>query len=156
MQSVHSTAPADWVLVGRVLPLCRDAIGIFYSSRRLGPRWESLAPLQRYNRCILLLQLIGPSLGESCPSAGMQSVYSTAPADLVLVGRVLPLCSDAIVVFYCSSRLGSRWESLAPLQRCNGCILQLQPIGPSLGEFCLSVEMQSVYSTVSTDWVRGL
>ena len=69
MQSVYSTAPGDWatgILVGAgggVLPLYRDAVGVFYSSRWLGhrnTRWCG---------------------GASYPSAEMQSVYSTAPGD---------------------------------------------------------------------------
>ena len=118
MQSVYSTAPADRVtrtLVGEVIPLCRDAVGVFYSSSRLGhpdTRWGSHTPLQKCSRCILQLQQTGPpghSLEKSYPSAEMQLVYSTAPADRAtrtLVGEVIPLCRDAVGVFYSSSRLG--------------------------------------------------
>ena len=47
MQSAYFTAPADWVilfsvisstLVVSALSLCRDAIGVFYSSSRLGKK----------------------------------------------------------------------------------------------------------------------
>ena len=47
-------------LVGGVLPICRYAVGVFYSPRRLG-------------------RLFGVG---SYPSADVQSVYSTAPVDL--------------------------------------------------------------------------
>ena len=44
MQSVYSTAPANWdtghSLVRRVLPLCRDAVSVFYSPNRLGQSRE--------------------------------------------------------------------------------------------------------------------
>ena len=88
MQSVYSTALADWttrwgsltplqrcsrcilppqptgLLVGGVLLLCRDAVGVFYSLSRLGY-----------------------SLGESYSSAEMQSVYSTALVDWAIVRK---------------------------------------------------------------------
>ena len=38
LQLVYSTAPANWVtrrLVGGVLPLCRDAVSLFYSPSQL-------------------------------------------------------------------------------------------------------------------------
>ena len=118
MQSVYSTAPADWViktLLGGVLLLCRDAVGVFCILSRLGHQdtsWGSLTPLQRCSRCILQPQPTGSSrhfLGESYSSAEMQSVYSTAPADWViktLLGGVLLLCRDAVGVFCILSRLG--------------------------------------------------
>ena len=38
MQSVYSTASADWAIIGGagVLTLCWDVVGIFYSPNRLG------------------------------------------------------------------------------------------------------------------------
>ena len=37
MQLVYSKAQADWALLGvGVLPLCRDAVGAFYSPSQLG------------------------------------------------------------------------------------------------------------------------
>ena len=101
MQSVYSAAPTDWALVGSgltplqrcsrcilqpqptgpslevVLLLCRDAVGVFCSPNRLGPRWK-----------------------WSYSFAEMQSVYSTAPTDWALVGSGLtPLqrCSRCIL-----------------------------------------------------------
>ena len=170
MQSAYSKASADWAtrtLIERVLPLCRDAVGIFYSLSRLGHQdtyWESLTPLQRCSRHILQPQPTGPPghlLRESYPSAEMQSAYSTASADWAtrtLIERVLPLCRDAVGIFYSLSRLGHQdtyWESLTPLQRCSRHILQPQPTGPPghlLRESYPSAEMQSAYSTVSADW----
>ena len=84
MQSMYSTAQTDWVsrwesinplqrcsrcilqplqtgsLVGRVLPLWKDAVSVCYS-----PSW------------------MGYSLGESYSFAKMRSIYSTAPTDWV-------------------------------------------------------------------------
>ena len=153
MQSEYTTAPADlvthwrslaplqrcsrsilqpqptWPVIGEVLLLCRDAVGVFYSPSRLGH-----------------------SLGKYCSSAEMQSEYTTAPADLAthwgsiaplqrcsrsilqpqptwpLIGEVLLLCRDAVGVYYSPSRLGH-----------------------SLGKYCSSAEMQSEYSTAPAD-----
>ena len=89
MQSVYSIAPTEWatmILVGTVLPLCRDTVGVFSCSGRLSnqdTRWGSLTPLQRCSRYVLqlwLTRLPGHTLGESYPSAEMQSVYSASPA----------------------------------------------------------------------------
>ena len=85
-----STMPSR-TLAGRVLSLCKDAVGVFYNPSRLGHR--------------------GHSLGESYPSAEMQSVYSTALVDYAIKD--------------------TRWESPFPLQRCSRCILQPQSPGPS-------------------------
>ena len=152
MQSVYSAAPADWALVGRVLPFCRDAVGVFCSPSRLSSRWAGLTLLQRCSRCILQPQPTELSLGGSYPSAEMQSVYSAAPADWALVGRVLPFCRDAVGVFRSPSRLSSRWAGLTLLQRCSRCILQPQPTELSLGGSYPSAEMQSVYSAAPADW----
>ena len=54
--------------MGRVLPLGRDAVGVFYS-----PSWQDYRTLV--------------ASGEAYPSAEMQSVYSTAPADWDMVSR---------------------------------------------------------------------
>ena len=78
----------------------------------------------------------GHSLEESYPSAKMQSVYSTPTtecATMKVVGGVLPLCRDAVVVYYTHNRLRhheTRWGSLTPLQRCSCCILHPQPFAP--------------------------
>ena len=101
MQSVYSTAPADKALIGGVLPLCRDAVSVFYSPGRQGPHWRSLTPLQRCRQCILQPQTTGLLLEESYLSTEMQLVYFTAPADWALVGGVSPVHSDAVGVFYC-------------------------------------------------------
>ena len=67
--------------------------------------------------------------------------------------EVLTLFRDIVGVFCSPSRLGSRWGSPTPLQRCNHSVLQPQPTGPSLMESYPSAEMHSVYSTAPTDWV---
>ena len=75
-------------LVGGVLPLCRNAVGVFYSSNRLGHR-----------------TLVGGVLPLCRDAVGI--FYS--PSRLghrTLVGEVLPLCRDAVGVFYSSSRVG--------------------------------------------------
>ena len=125
----------------------------------------SLTSLQRCSRRILQPQPTGPpghSLGEFYPSADMQSVYSTGPSRLghkTLVGGVLPLCRDSVGVFCSPSRLGhqdTRWGNLTPLQICSRYIQQAQAdwaTRHSLGEFYLSVEIQSVYSAALADWV---
>ena len=169
---MYSTAPADWVtrhlLVGGVLPLSRDAVGVFYSPSRLDHKtligggsflspemqsvystapadWvtghlfggESYPPLQRCSRCILLHQPTGPldtHWGKSYPlqscSLCILQPQPTRPQDTYW-GRVLPLSRDAVGVFNSSSRLGHGiligGRGLAALQRCSRCILQLQP-----------------------------
>ena len=196
MKLVYSTASANWAtrwgsfiplqrcswcilqpqptgpLVGGVLSLCRDAVGVFYS-----------------------LSQLGHSLGEFYPFAEMQLVYSTASANWAthwghlipllrcswcilqpqptgtLVGGVLPLCWDAVGVFYSLSQLGHSLGNLTPLQRCSQYILQpqltrplvggvlslcwdavgvfysLSQLGHSLGKSYPFAEMQSLYST---------
>ena len=126
-------------LVGGVVSLCRDGIHVFYSPSRLGNRTlvgGSLTLLQRCNTCILQPQPTRQQdtrWGESYPSAEMQYMYSTAPANWATghsLGGVLPFCRDAIHVFYSPGRLGNRTlvgGSLTLLQRCNTCILQPLP-----------------------------
>ena len=152
IQSVYSTAPMDWALLGEVLPLCRDAVGVFYNHNKLGPHWGSLTPLQRFSRCILQPQQTKPSLGKSHPSAQMQSVYSTTTTNSALTGEVLPLCRDSVGVFYSHNRLSPPWVSLTPQLRCSRCILQPQQTRPSLGKSYPSAKIQSVYSTAPMDW----
>ena len=86
IQLVYFTALADLAsrtLVGGVLAFCRDSVGVFYRSCRLGQqdtRWGSLTLLQRFSWCILQLLPTGPpghSLGESYSSAEIQLVYFT-------------------------------------------------------------------------------
>ena len=65
------------------------------------------------------------------------------------VWGVLPLWTDAVGVFYSSSRPGhSLWGRLTPLKICSRCILQFQPTGPLVvGASYPSADMKSVYST---------
>ena len=86
------TGPQDthW---GSVLPLCKDAVGIFYSLSWLGYRtliWECLTSLQRCSWCIL------------------QSSWLCHRT--LIGGSVLPLCKDAVGVFYSPCCLGSPRE----------------------------------------------
>ena len=68
---------------------------------------------------------------------------------------VLSLCRDAVGVFLSPNQLGNtRYGTLIPLQRCSRSILKSQPTGShSLWDSYPSVEMQSVYSSVPTNWV---
>ena len=110
MQSVYFTASADWALIEGVLPLCRDAVSVFYSLSQLGPHWGSLTPLQRCSQSILQPQPTGPSLRESYSSAEMQSLYFTASSDWALIEGILPLCRDAVSVFYSHSWLRHKFS----------------------------------------------
>ena len=116
--------------LGGVLALWRDAVDVFCSPYQLGHL-----------------------LGESYPSAEMQSAYSAALDDWT-----------------------TRWGSLTYLQRCSRCILQPLTTRPLVGDplplckdavgvFCspwrlghslgipyLSAKMQSVYSAALDDW----
>ena len=98
------------------LTLCSEAVGVFHSHShshsRLGPHWVSLTPLQRSSRCIRQPQPTGSSLGESYPFVEKQSVSSTATADWVLIRRVLPLCREAVGVFDSPCRLGNILERI--------------------------------------------
>ena len=119
MQSVYSATPTDWTtkhsLVG-ILPLCRNAVGVFYNPSRLGhriPVGGDLNTLQRCSWCILQPQPTGSQ------NTRWWGSYLSA--------------EDAVCVFYNPSRLGHRTpvgRDLNPLQRYNRCILQPQPIGP--------------------------
>ena len=146
--SNSSIWPTDRTLSGVTTPVQSGPGG---NGNGQDPRWKSLTPLQRCSWCILQFQPTGPSLEESYPFAKMQLMYSTVPADRTLVGRVLPLCRDAVDVFYSPSRQDPRWRSLTPLQRCSWCILQSQPTGPSLEESYPFAKMQLMYSTVPAD-----
>ena len=77
-------------LVGGVLHLCRDAVGVFYSPCKQGYR-----------------TLVGGVLPLCRDALGL--FYS--PCQLgyrTLVGGVLPLCRDAVGVFYSPCKLGYR------------------------------------------------
>ena len=81
---------------------------------------------QRYD---CLVSYAGHSLVESYPSAEMQSMYSTAPADLTIQdtdwGSLTPLqkCSRCILQPKQTEPHDTRWGSLTPQQRCSWCIL---------------------------------
>ena len=148
MQLVYSTVSANWATghwLRGALPLCRDAVGIFYFPSRRGHRTfvgGSFSSLRRCSQYFLLIEPTGPQDirwgWELDLFAEMQSVYSTARADWAaghsLSGGALPLCSDAVGIFYCSSWLGNRTfvgqGSLTSLQRCSRYILLPEPTGP--------------------------
>ena len=94
-----------------------------------------------------------------------------------LNGGFLPLCRDAVDIFYNLSRLGhsigdsypcaemqlvystapadwaTQWGILTSLKRCSRCVLQPQPTGPhSEGDSYHWGEMQLVYSVALADW----
>ena len=144
---IQQPQPIELTLVGMVLFLCRDAVGIFNSPSQLDSHWW----------------------GWSYSSAEMQSVYSTSPANWTLIGGDgLFLCRDVVGVFNSPSQLNSHWwgwsyssaemqsvystapanwtliggDGLIPLQRCSRCIQHPQPIGLSLvGMVYSSAEM---------------
>ena len=96
-----------------ILPLCRDAVGVFYSSSRLGHR---------------------TLVGGIYPSAEFQLRYSAAPAGWatehsLLESTLLKRCSWCILQLQLTGPQSTRWGNLTPLQRCSWCILQLQPTG---------------------------
>ena len=99
MQSVYSTALADWATghsLWGVLSICRDTVCVFYSPSRLG-LWTLVV-------CVCVCR-------GSYPSAETQSVYSAAPADWATghsLWGVLSICKDTVGVFYSPSRLGHR------------------------------------------------
>ena len=127
MQSVYFTTPADWA----------NQIVKCHTWETCGRGW-GLTPLQRCSRCILQPQLTGQirlfsvisrKLGRerkkkkkkrrgSYPSAEMQSVYFTTPADW----------ANQIVKCHTWETCGRGW-GLTPLQRCSRCILQPQLTG---------------------------
>ena len=108
-QSAYSTAPpVDW------------------STRTLVK--AGLTPLQRCSQCILRVSTANCSTktvveGGSYLSAEKQSVYSIGH----LLGAVLPLCREAVGVFYSplqpTGPPGHSLMGFTPLQRCNLCIL---------------------------------
>ena len=101
MRSANYKAPANWT-------------SLFVIQCGLGKSYPSVGMMSVYstapaNWTFLLVILCG--LGESYPAAGMQSVYFTAPANwafLVIMGvrGIVPLCWDAVSVFYCLRQLG--------------------------------------------------
>ena len=121
-------------LVGEVLPLNREAVGVFYSPCRLGWLFSIMSgtlmgwgwgvlPIYKEKNCILTSQPSGLRLFN---------VISRT-----LVGGVSPLSRYAVDVFCNPSRLG--WDGL------------ISYLGHSLVESYSSSEMQSVYSAAPAD-----
>ena len=102
MESVYSTAPADWA--NRLVSYQGDSLAESCPSTEIQSEY-SVSPTDKANRFVLYT---GYSLGECCPTAEMPSVYSTAPdwyRIRTLVGGALPLCRGAVGVFCFSNRL---------------------------------------------------
>ena len=132
MKSVYSTAPPGWLgqrtLVEGVLPLCRDAVGVFYVTHRPTrpkyTRWGCLTPLQRWIRCILLSprpdrlgqrKLVEGALARYRDAVGV--FYSTRLGRLgqrTLVEGVLPLFRDAVSVLYSLGQCLADEEFIVP------------------------------------------
>ena len=123
-------------LIGGILSLCRDAVGVFYSPSQLGQSYPelllqgNLTPLQRSSHiqdtlgwgCLTLLQRCSRCILHTQP---------TGPVILrTLIGGILSLCRDAVGVFYSPSWLGQSYPgfslrgNLTPLLRSSQCILQ--------------------------------
>ena len=90
-------------LVG-VLPLCRDAVSVFYITSKLGHR--------------TLVQGVLPL----CRDAVSVFYSSSWLGHRTLVQGVLPLCRDAVSVFYSSSWLGHRTLVQGVLPRCRDAV----------------------------------
>ena len=158
MQSVYSTSPMDWASRLRIftsrqkcsrcilhpqwtgpvvcgfLPLCRDAVGVFYI-----PNW------------------LGQSFEDFYLSAEMQSVYSTSPIDWASRLRIftsLQKCSRCILHLHWTGPVV--WGFLPLGRNAVGVFYILNGLGQSFVDFYLSAEMQSVYSTSPMDWASRL
>ena len=143
--SLFSIAPRT--LVGGVLPLGRDAVSEFYNPNQLGR--GCLESYQDIRWGVLLLNLDavcvfysqnrpGHSLGWGLTPLQRSSRCILQPQPTGLFdGRVLPLCREAVGIFYSPSRLG--WDS------------SVSHTGHSLRESSRSTEMQSVHFTLPTD-----
>ena len=156
-QSVYFTSPANWVTghsleghtslqrssqcilhpqltdwttrtLGAVLPLCREAIGVFYSPTDWAIEHmfgAGLTLLQTSSRCIQQHQSTrtpGHSLGASYPSTEKQLVYITSPADWVTGhSRGDSYLSAEKQLVYSTTPVGwlgnpdARWWGLTPL-----------------------------------------
>ena len=159
IQSVYSTAPADWHV--------RHSLRDFYPSTEIlsvysaAPAdWAtrqslgSLTPLQISRQCVLLPLPIGPQDNR---------------------WEFLPLCRYPGSVFYCLCRLGhrtivgksypfaeiqsvystappTRWGSLTTLQRCSRCILLPQPTGPNVAFFAVHIHISKTRTIDQENW----
>ena len=134
MQSVYSTAPADWA-----------------TRRSLGESYPS-AETQSVYSTALADWATRPSLGESYPSAETQSVYSIAPADWATrhPWGVLPFCREAVDVFYSPRGLSHKTLVGGVLPFCREAVGVFYSPGrlshkSPVGESYPFAEMQSVY-----------
>ena len=137
-------SPSRPTFVGGVLPLRKDAVIVFYSRSRLGnpgesslgesypsvemqfvslclqPQptgscWRSFTSQERCSYCILQPQPTWQSrrlVGRVLPLCWDAVCVLCSPSLPALVGGVLPLRKDAVIVFYSRSRLGNPGDSL--------------------------------------------
>ena len=104
----------------RVLPICRDTVGVFKSPSNQGQRTliagKCLTHMPRCSRCI-------------------QQPQQSGPNDTHCGGRVLPICRDTVGVFSSHSNQGQTThiagKGLTLMQKCSWCIQQPQPSGPN-------------------------
>ena len=113
MQSVYSTpqptglhvaggglTPLHYTLREGVLPLCRDAVSVFYTSANCTTRCGGVLPLWRD---VVSVFYTPANWATRCgrgsyPSAEMQSVQCTAPANWVLFSRFLRIVPRVLIM----------------------------------------------------------
>ena len=135
MQSVYSTSPMDWASRLRIFTSRQKCSRcILHLSMDWTSRLRIFTSLQRCSRCILHPQWTGP-----------------------VVWGFLPLCRNAVGVFYISNGLGQSFEDFylsAEMQS----VYSTSPMdwASRFRIFSFSAEMQSVYSTSPMDWASRL
>ena len=143
MQSGYSIAPQPGYSLREVLPLRREAIGVFCSTSRV---------VQRI--------LVGSE--ESGPSAEMQSEYSTVPANWStghsLRGLIpLQIYNRCILQSQPTGPQGTRWGVLSRCRYTIGVFYSpSQLVHRALVEGSYpAADIQSVYSTAPANWSTG-
>ena len=106
----------------RVSAFYRDTVGVFYNPADCS------------------------TLGESYPSAEMQSLYSATPADWATLGESYPVCRDAVDIFWSPVRLGSVGKVLPLYRHAVGIFCNPKTTGQRWESLTPSTEIQSVYS----------
>ena len=134
--------------MGKVFPLCRDAVGLFYGTVDWVTRWEALPLCRDVVGVIYSPSWLGHPLGDSYQSAEMQLVYYTATANWATRwgGE-----------FYNPSRLvlwSTRWGVLTLSRGAVGVFYSRSRLGHSLGESYFPSEMHSVY--LQSSWLSHL
>ena len=95
------------ILVRGVLPLCRDAVGVFYKPKPTGKKsWYAIKQRNKTSRLGHRTLVVGVvPLLQRCSRCILQP---SRQAHRTIVGGVVPLCRDAVGVFYSTSQLGHR------------------------------------------------